>query len=96
MFCSAEILVDTRVTIEPKKASHHSLQFASLLVCLLCQYYGRLGVCAALWTNQMEYIIVIARGQGLVAVNQPESKGKAIIITLVRWPWWDCGVSSSS
>ena len=31
MFCSAEILV------EPKKASHHSLRFVSLLVCLLCQ-----------------------------------------------------------
>ena len=37
MFCSAEILVDTRVAIEPKKASHHSLRFVSLLVCLLCQ-----------------------------------------------------------
>ena len=37
VFCSAEILVDTRVAIEPKKASHHSLRFVSLLVCLLCQ-----------------------------------------------------------
>ena len=37
MLCSAEILVDTRVAIEPKKASHRSLRFVSLLVCLLCQ-----------------------------------------------------------
>ena len=38
VFCSAElILVDTRVATEPKKASHHSLRFVSLLVCLLCQ-----------------------------------------------------------
>ena len=58
----------------PNRASHHRL-FDCFLAGLF-SYYGRLGWRATLWTNQMEYVIVIARGQGFMAVNEPSPRAK--------------------
>ena len=72
MVCSreAEILVDTPVVIESvtserKEASHHLLFNLFLAGLFTVSYYGRLDAHAAVQTNQMGYIIVIAWMPGI-------------------------------
>ena len=78
VFCSqeAEKLVDTQLAMV--HSSQREQKPSSSLRLFLCwfvycdSYYGRLGARAALWTNQMGYIIVIAWLPGIYGnVNHP-------------------------
>ena len=79
LFCSREteltlvgILDQPWFTQGPKRASHLHFRLFLCWFVYCDSYYGRLGVRAALGTNQMGYIIVIARLPGIYGnVNRP-------------------------
>ena len=67
-------------SLKPKRASHHRLFDCFLLICLLWQLLWRTrSARAAPWTNQMGYIIVIARvARDLWQRKPPLSSGYAL------------------
>ena len=72
----AETLVDiwlAMVSCKPKWAKPSSSLWLFLCCFVYCDsYYGKLRVCAALWTNQIGYIIVIAWLPGIYGnINHP-------------------------